>query len=155
MKLITLTRISYSALVALMAALFAGCTRPPDPKQVLLQSAQAIDQYLHTNAAAAEAIMLQQERYFRDAEKAGYRGREIGIELNSAYAMTYSRLYLVEKALGKSEAAQRYYQLAAEYWPKANKADRHPESMVPQTIREQIEGVNRYFGSPDWETHTP
>lgn len=99
--------------------------------------------------------MLPQERYFRDAEKAGYRGRDIGIEINKAYATTYSRLYLVEKALGKSEAAQRHYQLAAEYWPKANKAHRHPEAMVPQTIREQIEGVNRYFGTPDWQTQAP
>jgi hypothetical protein len=141
-----------SLVVALLAGLLVGCSRAPSNVEVFTKTTELIDQYLHTNAVGAEAAMLQLERHMKAWEKAGYRGREDGsIPLDQAYASLCSRLHLVEKALGKQQAADQYYAAADEHWRKANAADPHPRK-AGETIRDQIEGVDRYLGAPEWET---
>lgn len=141
-----------SFIILLLAGLLVGCEKAPSDVEVFTKTTEALDSYLHTNALGAEAVMLQLERATHAWEKAGYRGRGPGaMPLDQAYASLYSRLYLVEKALGKKEAADGYYRLAAEYWRKANAADPRPRAAGEQ-ISDQIEGVNRYFGAAQWQT---
>lgn len=101
-----------SLVVTLLAGLLVGCSRAPSNVEVFTKTTELIDQYLHTNAVGAEAAMLLLERHMKAWEKAGYRGREDGsIPLDQAYASLCSRLYLVEKALGKQQAADQYFML--------------------------------------------
>jgi hypothetical protein len=111
---------------------------------------ELLEQYLTTNALGAEAAMLQLERYTREWEKAGYHGHVGGIKLDQSYAGVYSRLYLVEKALGKEAAADQYYQQAARYWGRFYVADgrAHP---TPEEIRQQIEKVDSSFIDAPWK----
>ena len=141
-----------SLVITLLAGLLVSCSSAPSNVEVFTKTTELIDQYLHTNAVGAEAAMLQLERHMKAWEKAGYRGREAGsIPLDQAYASLCSRLYLVEKALGKQQVADQYYAAAEERWRKANASDPHPRN-AGETIREQIEGVDRYLGAPQWET---
>ena len=140
-----------SFFITMLAVVVAGCSRAPSNEEVFTKTTELIDQYLHTNAVGAEAAMLQLERHMKAWQKAGYRGGEPGsIPLAQAYASLCSRLYLVEKALGKQQAADQYYAAAQEHWRKANAEDPRPRK-AGETIREQIEGVDRYLEAPQWE----
>jgi len=140
-----------SAFIVLSISLITGCSRGPDASEVFAKSAELIDQYLHTNAVSAESVMLQLEGYTRACEKAGYRGSASGdVPLDKAYAAVYSRLYLVEKELGKKQEADQHYAKAAERWRKVNAAEGKAQTTVEE-IRQLIEGVDGYLGTPEWK----
>jgi hypothetical protein len=90
--------------------------------------------------------MLELEQYTRQCEKAGTRG----IKFDQYYAAVYSRLYLVEKELGKHEAAEQYYQKAAESWQKFYAKEGQPR-LTDEQMRKQIEEVNQRFQVPTWK----
>lgn len=139
-----------SFIFVLFAAFVVSCSRAPSGVDVFTKSAELVEQYLNTNALGAEAAMLQLERYTRDSEKAGYRGGVGSLKLDQAYAAVYSRLYLVEKVLGKQKAADEYYQKAAEHLWQSYAADGQPRP-TPELIRERIESVDHYFVEPQWK----
>lgn len=141
------TLLGRAVLIAVLAvACITSCRRAPDETEHFTHAALLLQQYLTTNALGAEAAMLELEKYTRECEKAGSRE----IKFNQHYAAIYSRLYLVDKALGKQPSADRYYQLAADYWLKEFSKRDLPQP-TPQQIREQIEKVDRHFEEPQWK----
>jgi hypothetical protein len=141
-----------SAFIVLSISLITGCSRGPDASELFAKSAELVDEYLHTNAVSAENVMmLQLEGYTRACEKAGYRGSATGdVPLDKAFAAVYSRLYLVEKELGKKQEADQHYAQAAERWRKANAAEGKALTTAEE-IRQQIESVDGYLGTPEWK----
>ncbi|MBE0544704.1 MAG: hypothetical protein IH623_25475 [Verrucomicrobia bacterium] len=101
-----------------------------------------------TNDVGAEAAMLELERYTRECEKLGSRD----IKFHQHYAAIYSRLYLVNKKLGRDQTADQYYQKAIEYWEREF-ARRGLPAPTPQEMCEQVEGVDRYLGEPQWQAN--
>jgi hypothetical protein len=101
--------------------------------------------YLGTNAIGAETTMLKLEGYTLRCEKKGSGD----IPFDQCYASIHSRLYLIEKHLGKSEAAERYYALAAKEWTRTYTASGQT-APTPEKMREQIEGVDAHLPLPSW-----
>jgi hypothetical protein len=131
--------------ITILACLI-GCRRAPDEFEYVANVTRLLDQYLNTNASGAGAAMLELEKYTRECERLGSRE----IKFNQHYAAIYSRLYLVEKALGKDNAAAEHYRKATEYWRKEFTRRGLPDPGV-QEIREQIEHVDRYLVEPQWK----
>jgi len=63
---------------------------------------------------------------------------------------TYSRLYLVEKALGKDQAANQNYQKAAEHWRRLDSVEGRAPSTAAQ-IHQEIESVDAHLAEPAWK----
>ena len=139
-----------SFIIVVLTAFLASCSRAPSSVDLFSKTTELLDQYLNTNALGAESAMLQLERYTHDCEKAGYRSGLGDVKLDQAYGAVYARLYLVEKTLGKQQAADQYYQRASEYLVKTYATAGQPRP-TPEQIREQIEGVDRYFVEPQWK----
>jgi len=83
-------------------------------------------------------------------EKTGYHAGLGGIKLDQAYGGIYSRLYLVEKALGKDQAADQNYQKAAEHWRRLNSVEGRAPSTAAQ-IHQEIESVDAPLAEPAWK----
>ena len=142
--LTTSARLFAYCLLTLICGL--GCQRGRDETSYFAKSIDCLDHYLNTNAPSAEAAMLELERFTQDCEKVGSQG----IDFNEYYAALYSRLYLLSHKLGKHENASRYYGLAAARWLKEYRRRGFPDP-TEEKIRDQIEGVDRYFGEVEWK----
>jgi hypothetical protein len=138
-----------ATLCIITASMSSSCSKRASPGDYLIHVSKAVDCYIHTNVIGAEAAMLDAEHYTKQCE----RTRVYGINFDQHYAAIYSRLYLVETALGNTNNAAKYYQLALERWKRFNSED-NPESHVAETIDQQIKGVDRYFEKPIWKIGT-
>ncbi len=103
--------------IPIIAGVFlAGCTQQHATRAELIKKEiAALKSYCTGNARTAEAALLDSERYSRCCQLAGVNG----ILFDEVFARTYGRLYLVEKHLGKSGAAEEYFQKAAEHYQRS------------------------------------
>src|SRR6266446_6838130 len=104
------------AIVSLMSVLgvvcLLGCDRAPSKFEYVRKSVGFATRYVGSNALSAEGAMLEWERYARRCQKEGTKGVSFDMDL----AAIYSRLYLVEKHLGRDEMAAQHYREAADLW---------------------------------------
>lgn len=138
-----------AVLILLLMVTSIGCQKSadlPSDGDPFERSAQALEVYLGTNALEAEAAMLDFEKFLKRCEKTG--NREIPFE--EYYASTYSRLYRVQRALGKTNEANENYQKAEKYWLKDDERRGLPK-LTAEELRDQIEGKHSNFSSPQWE----
>ncbi|MBI1178845.1 hypothetical protein GC207_15545 [bacterium] len=138
-------------LVASLTATLAstGCRKSgdiPSDGDPFEKAAQALEIYLGTNALDAEAAMLDLEKFIKQCEKSGNRDMPYA----EYYASTYSRLYRVQRALGKTNDANQNYQRALEYWQKEDERRGLPKRSKDE-LGDQIEGKGGYWVSPQWE----
>jgi hypothetical protein len=127
-----------------------SCNKAPTSVEIFAKSIQYVDQYLNTNAVGAEAAILKLERYLLECQKAGYRAGLGDIKLDQAFGGTYSRLYMIEKALGKDTAANQYYQKAAEHWRRLDSVEGRAPSAAGE-IKQEIESVDARLAEPAWK----
>jgi hypothetical protein len=99
------------SILLLAGACVAGCTQEHATRAGLTgKEISSLKAYCTGNARAAEAALLETERYSRCCQREGVGG----ILFDEVYARTYGRLYLVERRLGNNRAAEEYFQKAAE-----------------------------------------
>jgi hypothetical protein len=122
-----------------------GCSGAPSDVDHFGKSTELLDRYLNTNAVGAEAALLELEAWNRRCKQAGTRG----VDFDAHFAAVYSRLYLVERELGKSDAAENYYQKAAESW-RHEYATLRLRDPTPAEIKDQVESVDRHLQPPAW-----
>jgi len=89
----------------------AGCDRSPTKEEFLSKEMQCLQCYCASNAVAAETALLDCARYADACQKAGIDG----IQYDEVFARIYGRLYIVERHLGRSEAAEEYLQMYARF----------------------------------------
>lgn len=88
----------------LAAVCLAGCAGRPTKEEFSSRESECLKCYCASNAPAAEAALLELERYARQCQTAGVTG----IQYDEVFARIYGRLYLVERRLGHSKAAEQY-----------------------------------------------
>jgi hypothetical protein len=94
----------------------AGCAKCPTREECFAKQTQCLLIYCSSNAPAAEAALLDCADYVRRCEKAGVEG----IPYHEVFARLYGRLYLVERHLGHSAAAERCLEKYARYYGVAS-----------------------------------
>lgn len=135
-----------SVLLAALVGSLLSCARAPTSLEHLRRETDLVGLYLKTNAPGAEAAMLELEKYTRRCERGGTRR----VDFARTYAAIYSRLYLVEKRLGKREAAERYYHQAVSSW-RLGCVAKGLLSPSDQEVLERIEGVDSRLQEPAWK----
>src|SRR5207245_888913 len=95
------------ALIAacLCLTVLASCSKPPSKLEYVGKGIECLMRYCTNDAAGAEAAMLEWENHIRECQRAHIRRVDFDLD----YAQVYSRLYLVEKHLGKNDAAEAYF----------------------------------------------
>lgn len=103
----------------LMASIFVlatvclvGCAKCPTREEFLRKETECLKCYCVSNATAAEAALLECARYARQCQTAGVNG----IKYDEVFARIYGRLYLVERHLGNSRAAEEYLDKIAQFY---------------------------------------
>ena len=91
--------------------ILAGCAKSPTKQEFSAREAQCLRCYCSSNAPAAERALLDCADYARRCQEAGVEG----IPYNQVFARIYGRLYLVERHLGNSGAAEQYLEKYARY----------------------------------------
>lgn len=97
--------------LVLLGLWLAGCARYPTKEELLSKEAQCLRCYCTSNAVAAEAALLECARCAEQCQTAGIEG----IQYDEVFARIYGRLYIVERHLGHSEAAEQYLQKYAHF----------------------------------------
>jgi hypothetical protein len=97
--------------VVLAGLLLAGCAKCPTREECFAKEARCLSSYCSSNAAVAEAALLDCAAYAHRCEQAGIEG----IPYNEVFARLYGRLYLVARYLGHSEVAEQYLEKYAHY----------------------------------------
>jgi hypothetical protein len=95
----------------LVGVCLAGCAKSPTREEFFAKEAKCVQYYCASNAPAAEAALLECAHYVQQCQKAGVNG----ILYDEVFARIYGRLYLVERHLGHSEAAEQYLEKYAHF----------------------------------------
>lgn len=95
-----------------MAGLYlTGCGQQPNREEFQSRELKCLQCYYGSNAITAEAALID---CARDADRCQSAGVE-GIQYNEVFARIYGRLYLVERHLGHSKAAEQDLERYAHY----------------------------------------
>jgi len=141
-----LAKLFATILLPLLVLFVVSCDRKPTASDYVDETMAAFETYMLKSAEEAEAAMLNFERVTME-----YRERKVkDIDYDSSLATIHSRLYRVRIALGKMDAAATNFNLATNYLHKRYKARR---AIIPtaEEMPDEIEGVDRYFGTPVWK----
>lgn len=95
----------------LLGLCLAGCARCPTKEEFLSKEVKCLQCYCASNAIAAEAALLECARCADQCQKAGIEG----IQYDEVFARIYGRLYVVERHLGRSKAAEQCLQRYAHF----------------------------------------
>jgi hypothetical protein len=136
-------------LLTVLGLFLSGCSRAPTDLDHFNKTAQLVERYMTTNVFEAKSAMLELLQYTRLCESANSQD----INFPSSYAAEYSRLYLVDRALGRDLEANRDYESAVRYLQEISLKDRG-KRLSPDEVRERVNGVNRYLGTPAWASQT-
>jgi hypothetical protein len=80
----------------------AGCAGRPSREELLSIETECLRCYCASNALEAEAALRKLERYARRCQSASVTG----IQYEEVFGRIYGRLYLLERRLGNSKAAE-------------------------------------------------
>ena len=95
-------RLKLSGIVLAVVCL-AGCAGKPTREEFFSRESECLKHYCASNLLAAEAALIELERYAQQCQQAGVGG----IQYNEVFLRIYGRLYLVERRLGHSKEAER------------------------------------------------
>jgi hypothetical protein len=123
-----------------------SCDRKPTAGDHVDRMMNAIEVYMFQSADQAEAAMLDLEKFTLECRAQGV----VEISYDQHLAATYSRLYLLQKKLGKLESATNSFNLASNYW-HTHYQNRGVPIPTAEEMPGEIEGVDRYFGTPVWK----
>lgn len=91
--------------------LLAACSNTPTKEEFATNEAKCVQWYCASNAPAAEVALLELESFTRRCQEA----RVEGIPYDEVFGRIYGRLYLVERHLNHSKAAEHYLEKYAHY----------------------------------------
>ena len=96
---------------------FTGCSEKATRTEFRKRDVSCLRCYCASNALTAETALLELARYAGRCQNE----KVSGIPYDDIFARTYARLYLVEKHLGKSQAAQQHLRDALEYYKRSGR----------------------------------
>jgi hypothetical protein len=97
--------------VLLVGVCLVGCAERPTKEGFFTKEAECFKCYCASNPLAAEAALLELDRYARRCQRSGVEG----IQYEGVFLHIYGRLYLLERHLGREEAAELYLEKYAHF----------------------------------------
>lgn len=131
-KVLTAMHIVVRSALTIYLVFLTACHRAgPSDTEFFSKATELAERYLNTNALGAEAAMHELKAYTQQCQRNGTRY----VDFDQHYAAIYSRLYLVEKKLGKNAAAEEDFRKAVMYWRRV-----YVRKVTAQPTQEQIHG---------------